>query len=74
MNTTTSTRHWFNDNGSICCEEHAGSYLTAAIEARPRAKSHRTPLGTWELMPADEVAEFLQYTEGKPVCETCRYR
>lgn len=74
MATTTATRFWVNDNGAICCEEHAGMYLTYAIKDRPNAKVHETPLGTYELMTDEEIHEFLQYTEGKPVCETCRYR
>ncbi|CAB4178020.1 hypothetical protein UFOVP1462_24 [uncultured Caudovirales phage] len=41
-------RLWVSDNGDVTCEEHAGMYLHCAIEAKPKAKSHRTPLGTWD--------------------------
>ena len=39
---------WVSDNGDVCCANHAGIYLYHAIQAKPRAKSHRTPLGTWD--------------------------
>lgn len=40
MDTTTL---WVNDNGRIVCAEHGGGYLTRAIGAKPRARSHWTP-------------------------------
>lgn len=72
MTTKTTTRYWANDNGSICCDDHAGAYLTAAMEARPRAKAHRTPLGTWEQLTTLEVT-FMRADFGVELCETCRY-
>ena len=39
---------WVSDNGDVLCANHAGSYLYSAIQARPMARTHRTPLGTWD--------------------------
>lgn len=65
---------WSNDNGEISCAQHGGSYLRSAIAARPRARAHRTPLGTWERLTAGEVAELARMV-GRPVgCETCAAR
>lgn len=69
-------RYWCDDNGMLTCEDHAGSYLRSAITASPRRTSHRTPLGTWELLTADEVTEmrnlFSEYgTNRTEVCEMC---
>lgn len=71
MTTKTTTRYWANDNGAVCCEAHAGCYLQSEIEARPRAKSHRTPLGTYELLDSLDVAVL--NAEFGEVCETCRW-
>lgn len=70
-------RYWCDDNGALTCEDHAGSYLRASISASPRKRTHRTPLGTWELLTADEVAEMQTLfdewgiTGRTEVCEMC---
>ena len=69
-------RYWCDDNGALTCENHAGSYLRASISASPRKRTHRTPLGTWELLTDDEVAEmrdlFRESIPGRTeVCEMC---
>lgn len=65
---------WSNDNGEISCAEHGGSYLRSAISARPAARAHRTPLGTWERLTRADLAE-LERMMGRPVgCETCACR
>jgi len=62
---------WSNDNGEISCAEHGGSYLRSAITARPKARAHRTPLGTWERLTRADLAELARMV-GRPVgCETC---
>jgi hypothetical protein len=66
----TNTTHWSDDNGRITCSDHAGNYLQSAITAKPKAKKHRTPMGTWEYMNSLEVAVFTAEC-GIP-CETCR--
>lgn len=71
MNTT---RYWCDDNGAITCETHAGNYLSSGIKARPNAKTHRTPLGTFEMLHDDEVAELLTMMQGmkrEHICEMC---
>lgn len=70
---TYTTRLWANDNGAIVCEEHAGAYLRSAIEARPKARTHKTPLGTNYMMTDAEVAEFMEACEVTVVCESCRH-
>ena len=67
-----TTQLWCNDNGAICCTEHAGSYLRSAITARPKARTHRTPLGTWEQMTFGDIADFINETGMKVLCETCQ--
>lgn len=69
MNTYTS--YWINDNGAIVCHDHAGNYLQSGIKARPKAKSHRTPLGRWELLTDEEVNEWGNGL--RHLCETCQF-
>jgi hypothetical protein len=58
-------RFWISDNGDVLCEEHTGAYLRSAIEAKPKAWSHVTPLDNWSLYFSDLIGgENL-------VCETC---
>ena len=68
---------WSDDGGQLVCTAHAGSYLTAGIKARPRAHSHRTPLGTWEQVDRAELAAAF-VAGGLPAeaadCETCQAR
>lgn len=45
-----SNRLWVNDNGSVICDKHAGTYLRSAIVANPKRTNYWTPLGTWEVM------------------------
>ena len=60
-----SQRLWVSDNGDVLCEEHTGTYLRSAIEVKPKAWSHRTPLGNWSLY-------FTHLIGGENlVCETC---
>jgi hypothetical protein len=68
---TTTTRHYENDNGMICCEKHAGVYLTEALAQNPNAEVIDTPADTWYLMHPAEVQDFA-HTYGTP-CETCRF-
>lgn len=65
-----NTPLWTDGGGTILCSPHAGNYLTSAIDARPRARTHRTPLGTWDLMTSEEVA-VLRLEFGPLICETC---
>lgn len=58
---------WTDDGGQILCADHAGGYLTSAIAARPRARQHRTPLGTWDRVTAVEIAADPTLW----ICETC---
>lgn len=69
-----TTHLWCNDNGTIYCAEHAGSYLRSAITARPKAKTHRTPLGNWVQMDGFDIAVFIAETGITVLCETCRDR
>jgi hypothetical protein len=61
----TTQKLWISDNGDVTCEEHAGMYLRCAIEAKPKAKQHKTPLDNWALY-------FTHLLGGENlVCETC---
>jgi len=63
---------WIDDNGRILCAQHAGSYLRTAIDARPRARTHRTPIGTWDRMDAMFIEEWEREIGAPPSCESCR--
>lgn len=73
---TKTARFWADDNGMICCEDHAGMYLTHCIEAQPKARVHRTPRGTYELMTKQDVIDFQAFIDarlgGGSICEICR--
>lgn len=47
-------------SGETTCADHAGRYLTAALNKRPDLKTTNTPLGRWIRVNGDEYA-----------CETC---
>ena len=68
---TTTTRHFSDDNGALCCEKHAGAYLTASIKQKPKAKTYKTPLGTYMEVTQDDVAFFI--AEFGYACETCTH-
>lgn len=77
--TTHTQQYWSNDQqGTIYCSDHAGSYLYHAIQSKPKARRHRTPLGDWSLMTEAEVIEFLQFLNDEmgittdSICESCR--
>ena len=55
-----SDRLWLGTRGDVTCEDHAGTYLKASIEADPEATHHITPLDWW----------IVYVTKGMP-CETC---
>lgn len=60
-----SNRLWVDDNGTVLCENHAGTYLTSAIQSNNQAIQHRTPLGTW-------CAYYTNLRGGANlVCEVC---
>ena len=58
-----TTQLWVSDNGDVTCANHAGVYLSAAIQAKPKAKSHLTPLGSWHSYASIDLG-------GLP-CSTC---
>jgi hypothetical protein len=61
----STERLWVSDDGDVTCENHAGMYLRCAIEAKPNAKKHNTPLDRWSLY-------FTHLLGGENlVCETC---
>jgi hypothetical protein len=53
-------------SGKVYCTKHAGSYLQAAIQSRPKAVSHTTQLDQWVGVTAAE-AKMLNLHD----CETC---
>ena len=59
----SNERLWVSDNGDVLCDNHAGTYLRASIQAKPKAKMHHTPLDTW-------TAYSLNRPGGLP-CEVC---
>ena len=62
---------WANEtSGNITCQDHAGGYLTAAIGARPKARTHSTPLGKWVAMSPEWVADMV--AEFGSICDGCK--
>jgi hypothetical protein len=58
-------RLWVSNKGDVICEDHAGTYLRCAIEAKPKAIKHKTPLDDWSLY-------FTHLLGGADlVCEVC---
>ena len=65
------SHYWWNlTNGQVTCHDHAGAYLTAGITARPKARTHSTPLGKWEVMDPADVADMT--AEYGAICDGCR--
>lgn len=46
---------WVSDNGDVTCVNHAGVYLSSAIKNYPKAKSYRTPIGTFTAHTIEEI-------------------
>jgi len=73
----TTHTYWENDQQRVTCVDHAGSYLQASIQQRPRAKTHRTPLGEWMLLSSSDVAEIHEMRRefdlptSDSICEIC---
>ena len=60
-----SNRLWVDDDGTVVCDQHAGTYLRVAFETKPNGIQHKTPLGTW-------CAYYTNLNGGKDlVCEVC---
>lgn len=59
--------------GEVLCAGHAGSQLTSAMKARPRAKRWDTSFGTYARVTVTDVAEW-KMAGLTMECETCRYR
>lgn len=55
MATKTTQRLWVSDNGDVTCDQHSGHYMTCAIEAKPKSKMHRTPIGTFIAYTIEEI-------------------
>jgi len=71
MKTTTSSLY-INDNGMICCIDHAGSYLSSEYRHAPERDLYRTPLGSWERIDDTFVDEWVAIVGATPNCEMCR--
>jgi hypothetical protein len=65
MNTT----YWADDNGRITCVNHAGNYLSSAIQTKPKSRVHLTPMALYVRLTKTEVADFT--AEFGYCCETC---
>jgi hypothetical protein len=62
---------YLDDNGRRTCADHGGEYLRASIQQNPTARYHHTPLGTWELMTAEQINTYgdPRHDWGCPRCE-----
>lgn len=62
---------WISNGGRVACAQHGGGYLEAAIRARPKARTHVTPLDHWTRATAADRAEWLAAVGTPLACETC---
>lgn len=69
-----SVRIWSDDNGLLTCERHAGATLKGAIAAAPRRRTHRTSLGTYEVVPEADLRALDVLVPGGAVCAECDAR
>jgi hypothetical protein len=72
MTTETATSLYINDNGMICCIDHAGSYLSSEYRHAPERDLYRTPLGSWERIDTAFTVEWTDIVGNAPQCEMCR--
>lgn len=64
------------NSGDMTCRAHAGMSLSAALEAKPRARKFRTPFGDYARATALDVASWRlsNVSNGMDIafeCETC---
>jgi hypothetical protein len=73
MNTTLANTSslYMNDNGRICCVNHAGRYMQAEYTHKPESNSYRTPLGTWEKVASDFILMWVDEFGTAPKCDGC---
>ena len=48
---------WVSEEGEVICQNHAGNYLTVAINMHPNRQTHITPLTIWQLMETEYACE-----------------
>jgi len=58
---TTTRVLWTSNTGHTTCTACAGSYLSHAITARPRARTHTTPLDRWSRVTLADIVEWDSY-------------
>lgn len=78
--TTIATDLWVSDTGEVTCREHAGFYLSEAIQMAEqmgeRRRTFHTPLGTQRKVTERQAAEWREARAGITwgqghLCETC---
>jgi len=57
--TIVKTTYWNLTNGSIFCADHLGASASAAIAARPKAKSWSTEFGKVALCTEQDHADWI---------------
>lgn len=75
MTTTTSTKFWANEDGSIYCEDHAGYTFTCLRKNRPHHTSLNLGdgLGRVYLLTDEEVEDLKKSLEVETLCMTCHF-
>jgi hypothetical protein len=63
--------YYEDTNGRICCVEHAGNYVHAALAAKPNLKRIETPMTMWIKLTDADIAEVA--TWNADICETCHF-
>ena len=67
----TTSGLYVHDNGETLCIAHAGSYLSSEYRHAPESDLYWTPLGSWERIDDDYLAEYREMTGHVPTCESC---
>lgn len=75
MTTTRQQALYINQNGRVVCYQHAGAYLTAAINNRAfglyAENEVTTPLDSWIMVRPHEQINDADFTWA---CEDCRFQ
>lgn len=71
MTTVAGPVIWISNGGEVTCTDHGGGYLSSAVKASPRKRTHVTPLDYWTRATAQDIAELAADGIG---CETCKAR
>lgn len=74
--TNMNTTYWQDEDGTVKCHNHLGTYGTAALSKNPNRNTISTPITDWVKMTGEDLADwtaFLAEHGHTEACETCRH-